>query len=140
MYCSSNFVISLAPPLLFLFSSILYSLPFISTVHVQIQIDSIDTCPISLSLKSSGVVVRLKNMVQLVAEHLMRLQQLSLRYFQVWPLFCSFLILILFHGMICCVALNGKPYPPSLALLVREWVLPRNQPGVILIGFHFFAY
>ena len=130
----------ICPPFLLLLSSVLYSLPLIFTVHVQIQIDSVDTCPISPSLKFSGVVVRLKSTVQLVAEHLMRRQQLSPRYFQAWPLSCSFLILILFHGMVWCVALNGKPYPPSLVLLVREQVLPWTTPEVILIGFHFFAY
>ena len=42
------------------------------------------------------------------------------------PLSCSFLILILFHGMVRCVALNGKSYPPSSALPSQEGVLPRT--------------
>ena len=50
----------------------------------------------------------------------------------------SFLILILFHGMVRCVALNGRSYPPSSALPNREGVLPRIIPGVILVGFSFF--
>ena len=63
-------------------SSILYyPFPPISTFHVQIQIDNFDICPISPSLKSLGVTVRLKSMVQSAAEHSMPWQQPYLIYF-----------------------------------------------------------
>ena len=118
-YCSPNFVPSLASPFLFLFSSILQSLPFISTVHVQIQIDSVDTCPINPSLKSSGVVVRLKSMVQEVYRAFNAMIVAFSQIFSGIPLSCSFLILILFHGMVRCVALSGRSYPPSSVLPSR---------------------
>ena len=57
-----------------------------------------------------------------------------------FPLSCSFLILIIFHGMVRNVALNGRPYPLSSVLPSRGGVLPWTTPGVALIKFHFFTY
>ena len=130
----------ICPPFLLLLSSVLYSLPLIFTVHVQIQIDSVDTCPISPSPKSSGVVVRLKSMVQLGYKAFNMLVAAFSQIFPSLPLSYSFLILILFHGMVWYVALNGGSYPPFLALPSREGVLPRTTPRTIPIGYHSSAY
>ena len=45
--------------------------------------------------------------------------------FSCLPLSCSFLILILFHGMVRSVALNGRPFPLFSTLPSRGGVLPR---------------
>ena len=124
----------------FLFSSILYYLPSISTVHVQIQIDSANTCPISPSLKSLGVVVKAKKHGSVSCRTFNVIVAAFSQIFPCLPLFCSFLILIIFHGMDWSVALNSGPYPLSSALPSQGGVLPRTTPRVALIGFHFFTY
>ena len=128
------------PPFLLLFSFVLYSIPFISTIHVQIQIDNVDTCPINFSLKSSRVVVRLKNTIQLVYKAFNATVAAFSQIFPDPPLSSSFLSLILFHVMVQCVALNSKSFPPFSALPSQEGVLPWTTPRVILIGFHSFIY
>ena len=117
-------------PFFFPFSSILYYLSFIYTVHVQIQIGSANTCPINPSLKPSGVVVKAFNVILATSSQI----------FPCLPLSCSFLILILFHGTVRSVALNGRPYPLSSALPSRGGVLPWTTLGVALIRYHFFTY
>ena len=124
----------------FLFSSILYYLPSISTVHVQIQIDSANTCPISPSLKSLGVVVKAKKHGSVSCRTFNVIVAAFSQIFPCLPLFCSFLILIIFHGMVRNVALNGRPCPLSSALPSRGGVIPRTTPELVLTGFHFFTY
>ena len=127
-YCSQYFVTSLVsrfgPGFSFPFSSILYYLPLISTVHMQIQIDSTDTCPISLSPKSLGVIVKVKKHGSVSCRALNAIVAPFSQIFPCLPLSFSFLILIIFHGMIWSVTLNGRPSPLSSALVGRGGVLP----------------
>ena len=52
---------------------------------------------------------------------------------------CSFLTLVLFHGMVRSIILNGRPYLFSSALPSRGGVLSRTAPRMIPIGFHSFT-
>ena len=63
----------------------------------------------------------------------MRWQQLSLKIFLGFSLSCSFLILIIIHGMIQNVTLYGKPHPLTSALLSRGGILSRTT---LLDGFN----
>ena len=110
------------------FPPILCYLLLISTVHVQIQIDSADTCPTSPSLKSLGVVVNAEKQGSVNCIALNAIVTAFSQIFPCLPLSFSFLILILFHGMVRSVTLNGRPPPLSLALLSQGGVLPWAEP------------
>ena len=123
----------------FPFSSILYYLPFISTVYVQIQIGSTDNCPINPSLRSFEVVVKAEKHGSVSCRAFNAIVAASSQIFQCLPLSYSFLILIIFHGMVRSVTLNDRPYPLSSVLTSRRGVLPQATFGVALIGFYFFT-
>ena len=116
------------PALFFPFLLYLYCLPLISTIHVQIQINSADTCPINPSLKFLGVVVKAKKYSSVSCRAFNVIVVAFSQIFPCLPLSCSLLIPIIFHGMVRSVALNGRPFPLSSAWPGRGGVLPRTGP------------
>ena len=103
-----------------------YPLPPFFTFHVQIQIGNSDTCPISPSLKSLGVTVRL----DLVSCRAFKVVVAALsQIFYSSHLSCPTLILTPFPGMVQNVALNGRLCPLSSALPNQGGILPRFPPG-----------
>ena len=104
------------PTLVFTLSSILYYLPPISTVHVQIQIYGTDTCPISPSPKALGVVVKVGKQGSVSCR---TLNVLAAAFSQIFPclsLSFSFLMLILFRGVAKCITFRWLIIPFLLAL------------------------
>ena len=87
----------------------------ISTVHVQIQIYGADTCPISSSPKSLGVVVKAEKQGSVSWR---TLNELAVVFSQIFPcLSLSFsLILIPFHGVFRCVTFRWLTVPFVLDL------------------------
>ena len=103
-------------PLLLVPSSILYYLSLISTVHVQIQIYGVDTCPISPSPKSLGVVVKAGKQGSVSCRTLNVLATVFSQIFSCLSLSFSFLILILFRGVVRCVTFRWLTVPFLLGL------------------------
>ena len=88
------------PPLVFALFSILYYFPSIPTAHVQIQIYGADTCPISPSPKSLRVVLKAGKQGSVSCKTLNALAAAFSQIFPYLSLSFSFLILILFHGVV----------------------------------------
>ena len=111
------------PPSYQSFPPILYYLLPISIIHVQIQIDSDDTCPISPFPKSLGVVVKVEKQGSVSYRAFNVIVAAFPQIFSGLPLSFSFLILILFHGMTRSITLNDRLSLLSLALPGRGGVL-----------------
>ena len=110
------FLLCSPSPFVFALSPILYYLPSISTVHVQIQIYGADTCPISPSPKSFGVVVKAGKQGLVSCRILNALAADFSQIFSCLSLSFSFLILILFHGVVRCVTFRWLTIPFLLGL------------------------
>ena len=104
------------PPLLPVWSSILYYFLPISTVHMQIQIYGADTCPISPSPKSLGVVVKARKQGSVSCRTLNALTAAFSQIFSCLSLSFSFLILILFRGVVRCITFRWLTVPFLLRL------------------------
>ena len=105
------FLLCSPSPFVFALSPILYCLPSISTAHVQIQIYGADTCPISPSPKSLGVIVKAEKQGSVSCRTLNAIVAAFSQIFPCLSLFFSFLILILFCGVVRCVTLKQQIVP-----------------------------
>ena len=121
----------LSPPFISLY---LYYFLLFPTVHVQIQVDSDDVCPISPFPKSLGVVVKIEKQGSVSYKALNVIVTAFPQIFLGLPLSFLFLIFILFHGTVWSVILNDRPSLLSSALPGRGgvllWVGP--QPNIYI--------
>ena len=89
-------------------------------IHVQIQIHCADTCPISLSPKLLGVVVKAEKLGSVRYRALNAIVAAFPYIFSSFPLSFSVLVLIPFHGMTRNVNLSNRLFLLSSAHLAEE--------------------